>query len=538
MHFGALQLSFEVPYIRTFGRHEPWCHGGWHCTSCKSTCGADVPLLLETAEPYRRADLTLLHNPFPTANRLNSQSLADQWFHTPSMKHSITVPATVVLGAQWGDEGKGKAIDQLAPQSTWAVRFQGGNNAGHTIVVGDTTLKLHQIPSGVTSRNCNLVLGDGMVIDPWVLDEELSRWEDLTGEKPEGERLFISERASVILPFHKFYDSADKVVGTTGRGIGPAYRDRIERVGIRFTDIEEVLSNSRIIEETVLRMNKQLQTVGYDKEIQTGELSSQLQWILDRFGNAIKPTGLMVDLALRNGETVLLEGAQGALLDIDQGTYPFVTSSVVGRANATHGAGIHPGHITECFGITKAYCTRVGNGPFPSELSLEEGPGQHMAQVGHEFGTTTGRPRRTGWLDIVALKEAHRISGYSGLVVTKLDVLGGLDEIKICIGYELDGNPITYFPTRASEVERCIAVYETHPGFPALADEDWIGMAERSRKDGTGYDAMPDEVKNIVDRIEALSGIPVVSVGVGPDRRASIAKVGGPFDIEWDEATF
>ena len=341
------------------------------------------------------------------------------------------MPATVVLGAQWGDEGKGKAIDQLAPQSKWAVRFQGGNNAGHTIVVGDTTLKLHQIPSGVTSRSCNLVLGDGMVIDPWVLDEELSRWEDLTGEKPEGERLFISERASVILPFHKFYDSADKVVGTTGRGIGPAYRDRIERVGIRFTDIEEVLSDSRIIEETVLRMNKQLQTVGYDKEIQSGELSSQLQWILDRFGSAIKPTGLMVDLALRNGESVLLEGAQGALLDIDQGTYPFVTSSVVGRANATHGAGIHPGHITECFGITKAYCTRVGNGPFPSELSLEEGAGQHMAQVGHEFGTTTGRPRRTGWLDIVALKEAHRISGYSGLVVTKLDVLGGLDEIKI-----------------------------------------------------------------------------------------------------------
>ena len=161
-----------------------------------------------------------------------------------------------------------------------------------------------------------------------------------------------------------------------------------------------------------------------------------------------------------------------------------------------------------------------------------------MAQVGHEFGTTTGRPRRTGWLDIVALKDAHRVSGYTGLVVTKLDVLGGLDEIKICIGYELDGKPITHFPTRASDVERCVAVYETHPGFPALADEDWIGMAESSRKEGTGYDAMPDEVRKIVDRIEVLSGIPVVSVGVGPDRRASIAKVGGPFDIEWDEATF
>ena len=185
------------------------------------------------------------------------------------------MPATVVLGAQWGDEGKGKAIDQLAPLSTWAVRFQGGNNAGHTIVVGDTTLKLHQIPSGVTSKECNLVLGDGMVIDPWVLDEELSRWESLTGEKPEGDRLFISERASVILPFHKYYDSADKVVGTTGRGIGPAYRDRIERVGIRFTDIEEILSDQTMIDETVARMNKQLETVGYNKQITASELSSE-----------------------------------------------------------------------------------------------------------------------------------------------------------------------------------------------------------------------------------------------------------------------
>ena len=265
------------------------------------------------------------------------------------------MPATVVLGAQWGDEGKGKAIDQLAPQSTWAVRFQGGNNAGHTIVLGDTTIKLHQIPSGVTSPQCNLVLGDGMVIDPWVLEQELDRWHGLTGERPEGKRLFISERASVILPFHRLYDSADKVVGTTGRGIGPAYRDRIERVGIRFADIKGVLADSEKIANTISRMNQQLRTVGVDQKIDPVELEKDLQWILDRYGGAIKPTGQMVDIALRNGENVLLEGAQGALLDIDQGTYPFVTSSVVGRANATHGAGIHPGHVTECFGITKAY---------------------------------------------------------------------------------------------------------------------------------------------------------------------------------------
>jgi len=448
------------------------------------------------------------------------------------------VPATVVLGAQWGDEGKGKAIDQLAPQSTWAVRFQGGNNAGHTIVVGDTTLKLHQIPSGVTAKHCNLVLGDGMVVDPWVLDEELGRWEELTGERPDGERLFISERASVILPFHRLYDSADKVVGTTGRGIGPAYRDRIERVGIRFVDIAGVLADPKRIKQTVSRMNSQLKTVKVEAEVSADELTADLQWILDRFGQAIRPTGLMVDMALRNGENVLLEGAQGAMLDIDQGTYPFVTSSVVGRANASHGAGIHPGHVTECFGITKAYCTRVGNGPFPTELSLEEGPGHHMAQIGHEFGTTTGRPRRTGWLDIVALKDADRTSGYSGLVVTKLDVLGGLDEIKICVGYELDGKPISHLPTLAEDLDRCVAVYETHPGFPAMSDKDWIDMADRSRAEGSGFAAMPDAARNIVDRIEKLSGISVVCVGVGPDRKASVARKGGPFDITWDEATF
>jgi len=448
------------------------------------------------------------------------------------------VPATVVLGAQWGDEGKGKAIDQLAPQSTWAVRFQGGNNAGHTIVVGDTTLKLHQIPSGVTAKHCNLVLGDGMVVDPWVLDEELGRWEALTGERPDGERLFISERASVILPFHRLYDGADKVVGTTGRGIGPAYRDRIERVGIRFVDIAGVLADPKRIKQTVSRMNSQLKTVKVEAEVSADELTADLQWILDRFGQAIRPTGLMVDLALRNGENVLLEGAQGAMLDIDQGTYPFVTSSVVGRANASHGAGIHPGHVTECFGITKAYCTRVGNGPFPTELSLEEGPGHHMAQIGHEFGTTTGRPRRTGWLDIVALKDADRTSGYSGLVVTKLDVLGGLDEIKICVGYELDGKPISYLPTLAEDLDRCVAVYETHPGFPAMSDEEWIDMADRSRTEGSGFAAMPDAARNIVDRIEQLSGISVVCVGVGPDRKASLARKGGPFDIAWGEATF
>jgi len=390
------------------------------------------------------------------------------------------VPATVVLGAQWGDEGKGKAIDQLAADSSWAVRFQGGNNAGHTVVYGDTTLKLHQIPSGVSSLHCSMILGDGMVIDPWVLEQELDRWFDISGERPEGKRLFISERASIILPFHRLYDSADKIVGTTGRGIGPAYRDRIERVGIRFADIINIVEDNEELSTIVERMNTQLESVKVESKIELKSLQSDLRWILSRYGECIKPTGLMIDFALKNNENVLLEGAQGAMLDIDQGTYPFVTSSVTCRANATHGAGIHPGHVEQCFGITKAYTTRVGNGPFPSELSLEGGPGMHMAKVGHEFGTTTGRPRRTGWLDLVALKESNRLNGYTGLVLTKLDVLGGLDEIKICIGYEMEGKLLQMIPTTSIELAKCKPIYETHPGFKSLSNKEWISMADRS----------------------------------------------------------
>jgi adenylosuccinate synthase len=442
-----------------------------------------------------------------------------------------------VLGAQWGDEGKGKAIDQLAAYSDWAVRFQGGNNAGHTIVLGNTTLKMHLLPSGITSRDCKLVLGCGMVVDPWVLDRELKEWAELTGESPEGERLFISERAAVILPFHRLYDSADKVVGTTGRGIGPAYRDRTERVGLRFVDIEGALEDPMEIDSMADRMNRQLATVGVEESIDPQQLQSELSWIVERFSRAIKSTGPMLDAALSRGDNVLLEGAQGAMLDIDQGTYPFVTSSVTCRANATHGAGIHPGHIRDCFGITKAYTTRVGNGPFPTELSLDEGPGKQMSELGHEFGTTTGRPRRTGWLDLVALKESQRLNGYTGLVMTKLDVLGGLDELRVCVAYELDGKKIHHLPASTDDLSRCEPVYEDHPGFPALDLDEWIALADESRK-GSGIDSLPAAVKEYISMIEQHAGVPVVSVGVGPDRMASVASTGGPFDVHLDEATF
>jgi len=376
-----------------------------------------------------------------------------------------------------------------------------------------------------------------MVVDPWVLDRELREWAELTGEQPEGERLFISERAAVILPFHRLYDSADKVVGTTGRGIGPAYRDRTERVGLRFVDVRLMLGRDLEIAEMARRMNDQLATVGVDDRIDPEQLGSELKWIHERFSNAIRATGPMLDASLAKGEQVLLEGAQGAMLDIDQGTYPFVTSSITCRANATHGAGIHPGHIEQCYGITKAYTTRVGNGPFPTELSLEEGPGKQMSVVGHEFGTTTGRPRRTGWLDAVALNESQRLNGYTGLVVTKLDVLGGLDELKICTSYELDGQVISHLPSSSEELSRCKPVYESHPGFQAMEEEEWIQIAEESRNGG-GIDSLPSSIRAYLTRIEEISGVPVVSVGVGPDRLASIASSGGPFDIELSEATF
>lgn len=396
---------------------------------------------------------------------------------------------------------------------------------------------MHLLPSGITSRECKLVLGCGMVVDPWVLDRELREWAELTGEKPEGERLFISERAAVILPFHRLYDSADEVVGTTGRGIGPAYRDRTERVGLRFVDVRLMLGRDSEIGEIARRMNDQLATVGVADRIDPEQLGSELNWIHERFSNAIRATGPMLDASLAKGEQVLLEGAQGAMLDIDQGTYPFVTSSITCRANATHGAGIHPGHIEQCYGITKAYTTRVGNGPFPTELSLEEGPGKQMSVVGHEFGTTTGRPRRTGWLDAVALNESQRLNGYTGLVVTKLDVLGGLDELKICTSYELDGQVISHLPSSSEELSRCKPVYESHPGFPAMGEEEWIQIAEESRNGG-GIDSLPSSIRAYLTRIEEISGVPVVSVGVGPDRLASIASSGGPFDIELSEATF
>ena len=328
------------------------------------------------------------------------------------------MPATVVLGAQWGDEGKGKLVDRIAEQATWVARFQGGNNAGHTVVLGDEVLKFHLLPSGITRKECNLVLGDGMVIDPWVLDTELKNWQESTGEDPRGDRLFVSERAHVILPYHRFLDGLDKKIGTTGRGIGPTYADKINRIGLRFGDVEEVKDDDAWYDSTVSRMNASLQAAGCKDRVTIDGLRADVNWIWDNYSGSIGNTGLMLDNALKMDEHVILEGAQGCLLDIDQGTFPYVTSSVTSRGNSTHGAGIHPGHVNEVIGITKAYITRVGNGAMPTEL--EDEVGDHLGTVGHEFGTTTGRKRRCGWFDAVVMRHAHRINGFTGLALTKL----------------------------------------------------------------------------------------------------------------------
>ena len=430
------------------------------------------------------------------------------------------MPATVVLGAQWGDEGKGKLVDRIAEQATWVARFQGGNNAGHTVVLGNEVLKFHLLPSGITRKECNLVLGDGMVIDPWVLDKELKNWEESTGEDPRVDRLFVSERAHVILPYHRFLDGLDKKIGTTGRGIGPTYADKINRIGLRFGDIEEVKDDDAWYDSTVSRMNASLQAAGCKDRITIDGLRTDVNWIWDNYSGCIGNTGLMLDNALKLDEHVILEGAQGCLLDIDQGTFPYVTSSVTSRGNSTHGAGIHPGHVNEVIGITKAYITRVGNGAMPTEL--EDEVGNHLGTVGHEFGTTTGRKRRCGWFDAVVMRHAHRINGFTGLALTKLDVLGGLDELKICVAYELDGKEIREMPASASALARCKPIYITMPGFPSHSLAEWLGIAKKANDESLGYSVLPSAAQHYIKQIENLVGVPCTSVGVGPDRDATI----------------
>ena len=359
-----------------------------------------------------------------------------------------------------------------------------------------------------------------MVVDPWVLNKELTDWKQSTGEDPRGDRLYVSERAHIILPYHRFMDSLDSKIGTTGRGIGPTYADKINRIGIRFGDLSEIINDAQWITSTVARMNASLQAAGSEDRVSEESLSADVNWIWDNYDGSICNTGLMIDNALKLGEHIILEGAQGCLLDIDQGTYPFVTSSVTSRGNASHGAGIHPGHVDEVIGITKAYITRVGLGALPTEL--EDEAGDHLGTVGHEFGTTTGRKRRCGWFDMVVMRHANRINGFTGIALTKLDVLGGLEEIKICVAYELDGKEILEMPSSASAIARCKPIYISMPGFPGHSLSEWLEIAKKANSDGIGFKALPAAAQNYISKLESLMGVPCTSIGVGPDRDATI----------------
>jgi len=418
----------------------------------------------------------------------------------------------VIIGTQWGDEGKGKVVDLLAEHADVVVRFQGGNNAGHTMVVQGKQFISHLVPSGILQgKTC--YLGNGMVIDPGVLLEELDYLSD-HGISVGPDQVRISEKAHVIMPYHKSLDHAreikkgDNKIGTTGRGIGPCYEDKASRRGIRFIE----LTNSNVFAE---RVKSILEEKNFTLEKYLSAASLKADEIIDtytayavRLAPYVGNISVELHRSLRTGKQILFEGAQGTHLDIDHGTYPFVTSSNTLSGNACCGAGIGPKEIQHVIGIVKAYTTRVGRGPFPSELF--DDIGDTIQEKGAEFGATTGRRRRCGWLDTVILNNAVRLNGLTGLAVTKLDVLGGLDSLNICTGYEYQGETLDYFPGDLQVLGECKPIYETHPGW----SEDISGIRN--------YNDLPENTKKYLRRIEEIVETPVQIISIGPARDETI----------------
>jgi adenylosuccinate synthase len=417
----------------------------------------------------------------------------------------------VVVGAQWGDEGKGKLVDVLAEQADVVVRYQGGANAGHTVVVGDRQFVLHQIPSGILHPRARCVVGNGVVLDPETFFREL---EELTEQGIEiAGRLFVSDRAHVVLPYHKLLDQASEKqqqIGTTGRGIGPAYEDKIGRRGVRVTDLCRGTGARAFLEPRVERANAMLRLMGSPA---AADLDEHIE-LFGRLGAKLRPlatdTGLLVHRALRSAQRVLMEGAQGALLDVDHGTYPFVTSSNTTAGGATVGAGIGPTEIDGVLGVVKAYTTRVGNGPLPTEA---QGDLQvQLRDLGGEFGATTGRPRRCGWFDATVVRYSARVNGLTGLAVTKLDVLDTFGEIPVCVSYRLDGSECAEVPSDVEALDRVEPVYEVLPGWQRVT------TAARRLAD------LPPAARAYLDRLEDLAGQPIRFVSVGT-RRDQIIEV-------------
>ena len=421
----------------------------------------------------------------------------------------------VVVGTQWGDEGKGKVVDWLTDHAQGVVRFQGGHNAGHTLVINGRKTALQLIPSGIMREGVACYIGNGVVVDPAHLLSEIERLEALGLDVRS--RLFLSESCPLILPVHVEVDRAREAlretsgggkIGTTGKGIGPAYEDKVARRALRVQDLKHPERLAGKLEALLERHNAEL----------TGLLKAQavaLQPMLDdllRAAEKLRPmmadVGYLLHGAHQAGANLLFEGAQGTLLDVDHGTYPFVTSSNCVAGNAAAGSGIGPGMLHYILGITKAYTTRVGSGPFPTELPIDEAGtvGHHLSTVGQERGTVTGRARRCGWLDAAALKRSIIINGVSGLCITKLDVLDGLAEIRVCTGYELDGRTLDVLPLDADEIAACRPVYETLPGW----SETTAGL--------TNWEQLPANARRYLERVQALIGAPIDMVSTGPDR--------------------
>ncbi len=416
----------------------------------------------------------------------------------------------VVVGAQWGDEGKGKVVDHLATDAAVVVRYQGGANAGHTLVVGGQKTVLHLVPSGILHPGKCCAIGAGCVVDPHELATELASLR-AAGVAVEPDRMWISLRAQLVLPPHQRLDKAReaaagaKRLGTTGRGIGPAYEDAVGRRGVRMVDLLDPDRLRSRVEGVLRERNLVLEGLGAEP-FTTDEVLAPLLEIAEELGPFITDVGHRLDAHLRAGDIVLFEGAQGSLLDVSHGTYPFVTSSATVAGSASVGAGVGPGAVGRVVGITKAYATRVGAGPFPTELNDETG--ERLRRVGAEFGATTGRPRRCGWFDAVALRYAARINGLTEIALTKLDVLSGLETLQIAVGYKADGVDLESFP--AVDLEQVEPVFETVEG--------WSEPIEGARV----RDALPEAARAYVRRLEELVGVPVSMVSVGPGREAII----------------
>jgi adenylosuccinate synthase len=418
-----------------------------------------------------------------------------------------------IIGAQWGDEGKGKVVDLFTDEADIVVRFQGGNNAGHTLVVnGDKTI-LHLVPSGALHRNKLCVIGNGVVVDPEVLIEEVQALK-ARGHLIDDEQLRISEQAHVIMPYHKLIDQArerlrgEGMIGTTGRGIGPAYEDKVARIGIRFVDLLEEDTFREKLQRNIEEKNFYLKAILKEKALAFDKIHASYSHYREKLREYVTNTGLLLDQEIRRGKRVLFEGAQGTLLDVDHGTYPYVTSSSTITGGACSGSGIGPQHIQQVIGISKAYTTRVGSGPFPTELDGPEG--DTLRREGAEFGATTGRSRRCGWFDAVGVRHAVRMNGLTGIALTKLDVLTGFKRIPICTAYRYEGKTIDEFPASSKVMSGARPVYEEMDGWDVSLDN------AREMSD------LPAAAQKYVRRIEEVVGTKIILVSVGPGREQTI----------------